>query len=148
MGIIHERTHTHTLKTRTRAHNKTNICTLPPLLALCSPDVIYTGGQNNGASSGVLKSIDGGKHWVVASTGLFDTRIRSLGIGDGGVGDGSNHVLVGVPGAIYETTDGAETWAIVNESKRFGTCYSFKNGTIGNAPCASPPQLACGYTSV
>jgi photosystem II stability/assembly factor-like uncharacterized protein len=114
----------------------------------CSPDVIYTGGQNNGASSGVLKSIDGGKHWVVASMGLFDTRIKSLGIVDSGVGDGSDHVLVGVPGAIYETTNGAETWAVVNDTKRFGTCYSFKNGTIGNEPCVSPPSLTSGDVCV
>lgn len=112
------------------------------MLAFCSPNVIYTGGQNNGASSGVLKSIDGGKHWVVASTGLFDTRIKSLGIVDSGAGNNIDHVLVGVPGAIYEKTNGAQTWAVVNDTKRFGTCYSFKNGTINNEPCVTVPTLA------
>lgn len=95
-----------------------------------SNNLIYSGGQNNGASSGVLKSVDMGKHWVVKSNGLFDTRIKSLGIVDE-LGD---HVYVGVPGRIYETLDGAESWTVVNESAKFGTCYSFKNGTINNEP--------------
>jgi len=95
-----------------------------------NPNVIYTGGQNNGASSGVLKSTDMGKHWVVASNGIFDTRIKSLGVVD----DAGDHVFVGVPGAIYETTDGAASWHLVNASTYFGTCYTFKNGSIGGKP--------------
>ena len=45
-----------------------------------NPKIIYTGGRNNGASSGLLKSVDGGNHWVVKSKGMFDTRIVSLGM--------------------------------------------------------------------
>ena len=48
-----------------------------------NPNLIYAGGQNNGASSGVLKSVDGGRHWTVASNGMFGTRVEGLHIIDG-----------------------------------------------------------------
>ena len=67
-----------------------------------SPNLIYAGGQNNGASSGVLKSTDRGKTWILASNGIFDTRIKALGC----VNEACDHVFVGVPGGIYETTNG------------------------------------------
>ena len=90
------------------------------------------GGRNNGASSGVLKSTDGGSHWKIASTGIFDTRIVSLGIVD----KNGDHVYAGTPGKIYETTDGAANWKLLNFTggeigTNPGTCYTFKNGTIG-----------------
>lgn len=94
-----------------------------------NPKVIYTGGRNNGASSGLLKSVNGGLNWTVASNGIFDTRIMSLGIVDlDGKGD---HVYAGTPGKIYETTDGAATWKLLNTTVPLGSCYTFKNGTIG-----------------
>ena len=96
-----------------------------------NPKVIYTGGRNNGASSGVLKSVDGGNTWVIKSNGIFDTRIVSLGIVDTDKGD---HVYCGVPGAVYETTDGGENWKIAPGSQKLGTCYTFKNGTINGEP--------------
>ena len=43
-----------------------------------NPNVIYAGGQNNGVSSGVIKTIDGGKHWTRNSKGLWDTRILGV----------------------------------------------------------------------
>ena len=43
-----------------------------------NPGLIYAGGRNNGASSGVLKSTDKGRHWVKASHGLLDTRINAI----------------------------------------------------------------------
>ena len=43
-----------------------------------NPSIIYTGGKNNGASSGVLKSVDMGRTWARASGGLFDSRVRGL----------------------------------------------------------------------
>ena len=95
-----------------------------------NPSVIYAGGQNNGASSGVLKSVDGGAHWSVASAGMFNTKVQALGIVDA-AGD---HVYCAVPGAIYETTDGARSWRMINGSQSLGTCHSFKNGTIGGVP--------------
>ena len=42
-----------------------------------NPDLIYAGGQNNGVSSGVLKTIDGGIHWTRESKGLWgEQRVR------------------------------------------------------------------------
>ena len=38
-----------------------------------SPHIIYTGGMNNGASSGVMKTVDMGMHWVQASKGSVKT---------------------------------------------------------------------------
>jgi hypothetical protein len=43
-----------------------------------NPNVIYAGGQNNGVSSGIIKTIDGGKHWKRTSKGLWDTRILGV----------------------------------------------------------------------
>ena len=40
-----------------------------------NPKLIYAGGSNNGASSGIIKSTDMGKHWVGASNGLFHTNV-------------------------------------------------------------------------
>ena len=96
-----------------------------------NPKVIYTGGRNNGASSGLLKSVDGGDHWVVKSKGTFDTRIMALGIVDMDKGD---HVYASSPGKIYETTDAGENWNLVNTTVPIGSCYTFKNGTIGGEP--------------
>jgi hypothetical protein len=92
-----------------------------------NPSLIYAGGQNNGASSGVLKSTDMGRTWRVASRGLFVTKVQALHIVDGQ----GEHVLVGVAGAIYESFDAAESWHLVSGSQRFGTCNTFKRGTIG-----------------
>eukprot|EP00937_MAST-01D_sp_MAST-1D-sp2_P005083 g5083.t1 len=95
-----------------------------------NPNIIYAGGQNNGASSGVLKSADGGAHWTVASNGMFNTRVQALGIVD----KEGDHVYCAVPGGIYETTDGAASWHLINGSNTLGTCHSFKNGTIDSEP--------------
>ena len=117
-------------------------------------------GSTRQASSGILKSVDGGDHWVIKSKGIFDTRVVSLGIVDmDGNGDHVRplhpatkillttrassinsptrqrvllaQVYAGVPGKIYETTDGGETWMLLNTTVPLGTCYTFKNGTIG-----------------
>ena len=45
-----------------------------------NPSLIYAGGQNNGASSGVLKTVDGGVHWTRNSKGIWDTRILGVWI--------------------------------------------------------------------
>ena len=34
------------------------------------------GGNNNAASSGVLKSVDRGQHWLKVNVGLLDTRLH------------------------------------------------------------------------
>ena len=109
-----------------------------------NPKVIYAGGRNNGASSGIMKSVDGGLHWVMASNGIFDTRIVSLGIVDMDKGD---HVYTGTASGIYETTDGAESWTKVNTTVPVGNCYTFKNGTIGGVPHILA-SCDCGIASI
>jgi len=94
-----------------------------------NPRIIYSGGRNNGASSGVLKSVDGGDHWVIKSKGIFDTRVVALGIVD--MDKNGDHVYMSAPGKVYETTDGGENWSLMNTTVPLGTCYTFKNGTIG-----------------
>ena len=93
---------------------------------LSNPSLIYTGGHNNGAASGVLKSTDRGKTWVPHCDGLWDTTVASLIIIDE-VGD---HVLVGTPTGIYETLDGASNWHLMPGSVGIGWARSMKNGTI------------------
>ena len=68
-----------------------------------NPSLIYTGGHNNGASSGVLKSTDGGKTWATTSSGLFDTTVAALQIVDAA----GLHVLAGTPTGIYEVRSSA-----------------------------------------
>lgn len=91
-----------------------------------NPKLIFTGGQNNGASSGVLKSVDGGEHWTYSSKGMYETKVMSLGLADA-TGD---HVYVGCAGVVYESVDQGDSWTEVNGSRQWGTCHTFKNGTI------------------
>merc|ERR1719424_954805 len=57
-----------------------------------APLIIYAGGQNNGVSSGVIKTTDGGKHWVRKSNGII-------------YAGGQNN---GVSSGIIKTTDGGK----------------------------------------
>ncbi len=93
---------------------------------LSNPDLIYAGGHNNGASSGVLKSTDRGKTWVPHCNGLWDTAISSLHIVD----EAGDHVLAGTPTGIYETLDGAASWRQAPGTAGIGWARSMKNGTI------------------
>lgn len=45
---------------------------------LSNPNLIYTGGHNNGASSGVLKSTNRGKTWIPYSNGHAAAQLRAL----------------------------------------------------------------------
>ena len=76
---------------------------------VANPNLIYTGGHNNGAASGVLKSVDRGTSWVPRCHGLWDTTIASLIILD----EAGDHVLAGTPTGIYETLDGASSWRLM-----------------------------------
>ena len=93
-----------------------------------NPMLIYTGGQNNGASSGVLRTTDGGKHWLRKSKGLWDTRIIGVFLHpDDNTGA---HVLAGTHSGVYESTDSAESWAFRNETAGWGFVMSFALGMI------------------
>ena len=96
-----------------------------------NPDLIYAGGRNNGASPGVLKSTDMGRHWVKASNGLLDTRINAIFLHPG-ESDGS-HVLVGTGSGVWQSTSGGASWAHVNGTAAYGQVTSFALGRIGGA---------------
>lgn len=109
-------------------HNGGEAGTIAPAVSsVASPNVIYMGGNNNAASSGVLKSVDMGKHWAKVNVGLYDTRIYGLFIVD----DQGDHVLVGTPSGVFETLDGARNWTHIAPTAGWGVANSFKNGTIG-----------------
>ena len=72
----------------------------PAVSVVGNPALIYMGGNNNAAASGVLKSTDMGSHWTKANVGLFDTRLQGLHIVD----DKGDHVLAGTPSGVFETT--------------------------------------------
>ena len=97
-----------------------------------APDVIYAGGQNNGVSSGIIKTVDGGRHWARKSNGIWDTRI--LGVWIHPDDPTANHVFTGTHSGIYETTDGAETWKLRDETAGWGLVMSFREGYIGGQP--------------
>ena len=92
------------------------------------PDLIYAGGQNNGASSGVLKTIDGGIHWTRQSKGLWDTRILALWLHPDDPKGG--HVFAGTHTGIYESRDFAESWQLANETASWGGVQWFKQAVI------------------
>lgn len=97
-----------------------------------NPDVIYAGGQNNGVSSGILKSVDNGKHWTRNSKGLWDTRVLGVWVHpDDPIGD---HVFVGTHTGIYESTNGAASWTFRKESAGWGSVMSFREGMIHGKP--------------
>ena len=97
------------------------------------PEVIYAGGQNNGVSSGVIKTVDGGRHWVRASKGMWDTRV--LGVWIHPDDKTANHVFAGTHSGIYETTDGAATWTLREETAAWGGVMSFREGNIQVCVC-------------
>jgi len=93
-----------------------------------NPNLIYAGGHNNGASSGILKSTDAGFTWSRNSNGLWDTRIFGVWVHPDDPQGG--HVLAGTGTGIYESNDGAASWQLVKETVSFGTVMSFREGTI------------------
>ena len=95
-----------------------------------NPNLIYAGGKDNGASSGVLKSVDMGRHWKLSSHGMFNTAIESLYIRD----DKGDHLFCGTDGGIYESTDAAASWTLIKETQAFGVCKAIVNGTIAGVP--------------
>lgn len=127
-----------------------------------NPNVIYAGGQNNGVSSGVIKTIDGGKHWTRNSKGLWDTRILGVWVhpddAQGNhvcprrgleprttsrpqaslpltrLGPPLGQVLAGTHSGIYESMDGAASWSFRNESTGWGNVQSFREGVIQGRP--------------
>ena len=92
------------------------------------PDLIYAGGQNNGASSGVLKTIDGGIHWTRQSKGLWDTRVLALWLHPDDPKGG--HVFAGTHTGIYESKDFAESWQLANETASWGGVQWFKQVVV------------------
>jgi hypothetical protein len=102
----------------------------PAVSVVGAPEVMYMGGNNNAAASGVLKSVDYGLHWTKVNVGLFDTRLQGLHIVD----DKAQHVLAGTPSGVFESLDGAATWTHVPATHGWGVCNSFRNGTIGGKP--------------
>ena len=93
-----------------------------------NPLLIYAGGQNNGVSSGVIKSVDGGKHWTRQSVGLWDTRI--LGVWVHPDDPQGSHVFAGTHSGIYESKDSAATWTFAKETATWGNVMSFRQGVI------------------
>ena len=95
-----------------------------------NPNLIFIGGHNNGAASGVLKSEDKGQTWVTACNGLWDTRIASIICLDA---DGK-HLLAGSPTGIYESLDGSDSWHLIPETVGIGWARTMKLGKIMGVP--------------
>jgi len=95
-----------------------------------NPNVIYAGGDKNGGSTGVLKSVDKGQHWFKAS--MFEARVRAFFIVD--QDKNGDHVLCGTAGGLYETTDGGKSWTLLKDLTKWGVFNSFRNGTINGKP--------------
>jgi hypothetical protein len=92
------------------------------------PNIIYAGGQNNGVSSGIIKTVDGGKHWTRNSNGLWDTQVLGVWVFDEDTS--GDHVLAGTHSGVYESTDGAASWKFCKETAGWGNVMSFRTGMI------------------
>ena len=93
-----------------------------------NPKLIYTGGSNNGASSGILKTTDGGLHWARKSKGLMDTRISAVLVTPDDPAGG--HVFAGTTTGIYESVDFAESWQFIPGSAALGRIRTLRVGRI------------------
>ena len=74
-----------------------------------NPNLIYAGGQNNGVSSGVIRTTDAGLHWERKSRGLWDTAVSAVWVHPDD--PWGAHVFAGTHSGVYESVDAAETWA-------------------------------------
>ena len=90
------------------------------------PEIIYLGGQNNAAASGVMKTTDGGKTWQSVNNGVTDTRIWSVIVDPS---DG-NHVMVGTPSGVFESSDAGGSWALRSETSSWAGPRQFLVATI------------------
>ena len=97
-----------------------------------NPKLIYTGGSNNGASSGILRTTDGGQTWLRKSKGLFDTRIYSILLHPSE--PTGAHLLVGTATGIYESRDFAESWQFLSNTSKFGRVQTLRSGKISGRP--------------
>ena len=112
-------------------HNGGEAGTIAPAISsVMNPNLIYMGGNNNAASSGVLKTMDRGKHWIKVNVGLTDTRLQGLFMVDSDSANPGAHVLAGTPSGVFETLDGARTWTHIKQTQAWGVANSFMNGTI------------------
>ena len=93
-----------------------------------NPKLIYTGGSNNGASSGILRTTDGGLTWLRKSKGLFDTRIYSVLLHPSD--PTGAHLLAGTATGIYESKDFAESWQFLSNTSTFGRVQTLRRGKI------------------
>lgn len=94
-----------------------------------NPQLIYSGGSNNGAASGVLRTMDGGRTWERKSAGLFDTRIKSPFLHPSD--PTGRHLFAGTFGTgIYESKNAGETWEWLVETSTWGKIACFRNVTI------------------
>eukprot|EP01079_Euglenida_sp_SAG-EU17-18_P006060 gene6060-1085_t len=120
-----------------------------------NPQLIYTGGSNNGASSGILKTTNMGRTWirvallpsplparchrptgcqplsVPASKGLFDTRISSVLVSPDDKHGG--HVYAGTASGVYESVDFAATWTFLPATAPFGRVRTLAVGSVGGS---------------
>jgi photosystem II stability/assembly factor-like uncharacterized protein len=79
---------------------KTGLAYSPLAVDPQNPETLY------GAGDGVVKSIDGGRNWTAAGTGLVNTLISSLVLAPGS----STTLYAGTYGGIYKTTNRGQTW--------------------------------------
>jgi hypothetical protein len=77
---------------------------------------MYQGGQNNSATPGVQKSVDGGKHWAYAVNGLTDHSIRALRLDP----LASSTIYAGTPSGVFRSADGAASWAFETATQAYG----------------------------
>lgn len=105
-------------------------------------NVLYTIGAVGG-QSGVLKSLDWGASWVVASSGL-PSNFPSLVLALAPSNPRTLYAIVGgAPGQVYRTDDGAGSWALVG-----GTFPSYYANDVKVAPDDFGVLYADGGTDV
>ncbi len=79
---------------------------------------LYAGTGSSGSGSGVYKSEDGGLNWQIAADGLPSEDVMALAISASQ--PTSLYALVGVQGDVYISSDHAQSWEYLGDSKLFG----------------------------
>jgi photosystem II stability/assembly factor-like uncharacterized protein len=88
-----------------------------------SPNTLYAGTDD-----AVFKSVDGGQHWVLSSSGLPTTRMAAISVSPDGSGTVFAATTSGQPIApqnhraqgIFKSVDGGHSWSATNNGARIG----------------------------
>ncbi|MBV9948182.1 MAG: hypothetical protein JOZ69_15110, partial [Myxococcales bacterium] len=94
------------------------------------PTTLYQIGWNNSSTPGVRKSIDGGKHWQYAVSGLTTHSGRALRLDP----TQSGTLYAGTPNGVFRTADAAATWTFESATQAYGETRRLVASSVAGTP--------------